>query len=585
MAVIDQTDTEGRIIFMEGWDGAGRSRHEGIRLWPGWRGWHSASYCDHSPTWQAIQDDSRSNHIYWGGHSPPGGFLDPYGTDGGRNQRAMALQSPNFLNFGQHQAGLIYRTGSGVDSDVHAGFPDIVDCESLGPSDEGRPVYLGFAFKFPSKEYPTAATPVGQLSGTQGFLKVWMGDSSMNGWDALISEIDPPGGHLKVLTTCTASNGCRIDPGEPNQYYNGGKNWFAACSYTPCRTCSQFQERRVCLEIRSGSSQNITLYRTDQLDNDPDSEPVGVAWQDTADYPITHDKWYWGVWEHCAEQTTAGGRSRFYIGSATVPTVQEQGDCRDTKDSTIISNLAFAFRGPDAGLSASGAPFGAGAVSYPTPDNPVPGYSMSGTWDNGAGKYEWEPNQQIWIDDIVLMYNKRPAETYCVVLTASVAAEGQGNWVPINTGSSKGAVLEDLSSLFRRVPQTGSWIMTDTDGDEFAVTKFATLPYDTADINIYGVQTHAFPTTDTPSDFGVCKTKIAVGGTYTQRMTQSVCDTSYLSTMGPTPASGVPISTMGISEINPFTYIVSKVFYDGYDGIDLQGDNINKLSASVKLRS
>jgi len=593
MAVIDENDVlGGRIIFMEGWDGAATNNLEDWRLWPGWRGWQSASYCNKSPTWQAVRGDAAANHIYQNGHSPPGGFTQGYSAAGGQKERAIALQSPNFMNRGvrgggtQNYSGLIYRTGSGLDSDPHAGFQDIVDCgRYASPAPVTGAVWLGFAFKFPSEEWPGAGV-VGQKSGSQGVLKIWMGDSQMNGWDAQgISHAD---GQRKIRPGCTASNGAFIDPGEPNRWYNGGRNWFTTCG--PDYDFSQFQERRVAIEISSGSVNNLRMYRSAQLGSDPNGEPVSTAWEDVGSYPITHDKWYWGVWEYLAETQTNGGRSKFYMFSNTVPSLTQQGDCRDTKQSTICSQVAFAFRGPNAGYSSSaGVPAWTSdcALGYPRPDqNNVlgGGFSMSGTWDNAGGKFEWEPNQQVWIDDIVMMFDKRPAESYCVILSASVTPYPQDDWQPVNTSSYNGAFIEGLGAD-RRVPQTGSWNATPTSGDEITVTKFGLLPYDLAKADIYGVTVHSFPTTDTPVSFGEAKTRISIGGGYTTRLSKKVSDTTYLETMGPwLTGQQVPISTMAVKDINPFTYIVSHVFYDGFEGMDLQGANINKLSASVKLR-
>ncbi len=525
MAVIDFNDTFGRIIFMEGWDGSCPYGDVQKGLWPNWRLWFSGSYDPDSPGAQGDLATPVRLQIEQDGHKQrdaEGGWEETswmYGME-----RKVVLRAPNGSGF-PNGCTLVYRTGSGVDTDIVNGFPDIVDCGGAS----GLPVYLGFAFRFPADDNG------GAITGSQsGRLKVWMGDSAKNGYsNSGVAKFGSTETDLPV-------------PGEPNRVNNGSTAWNGSTH--------RYQERRLAIEINSGSVDNILMYRSNN------GSDVDTTWATTGSYPIECNRWYWACWELKAESNGNGGYSKLYMFNSTVPVVEQTAlNCTDTENSTIISNIAFAFRGANNGLANANFP---------------------GTFVN-----ETFTNNEVFIDDIVLFYNKKPAETYCTILTASVGVET--NYNIINTSSIAGAVVEYLSNSaggvsfstqFYRVPNTASWMTTQAAINELKVTKFATFPYTSSAATIYGVQSHAFCASDNAT-FEICSQSLDFGSSTTSTKMSTI----------PKPDSVK--RTMNTSDANapqnPFIYVQSKIWPSGSGGIgDLfTTSNINTLTRSVILGS
>jgi len=276
---------------MEGFDGACHfgTCPNGDPHWTTWRMWHTKSYDAASPTAMAPLNIVRPAIYVPACHSPDN---DNWVGSSYENQaRSLALRTPQGEAPLDHSDTLLWRTGSGDPEDRKSGFQDIVT--------NGGAVFLHFAFMYPDQGEPT---------GSDGVIKVWMGDRNQNG------------------VASTGVGKYTDDPGEPSFNFNG-------------IGIPLYQENRLAITISSGSVNNIGMYRTSA-----GGGPVGAEWSELGSFEIKQGEWYYALWQLRPGAATVG-ESILRINDVSVCSTLVE-DTRDTQDSLEISNLGLAFRGP-----------------------------------------------------------------------------------------------------------------------------------------------------------------------------------------------------------------------------------------------
>ena len=514
MAQISGDGHPGKLIFMDGFDGANKQAGVPEGLWFIYRNWHSSSFDSDSPSAQSPIDDSNEPQVigFSTGHIPgnPAGGNWPADSWYFDKDACVRFRAPH--NGGaSNQPGLLWRTGSGNDGDISSGFPDIVQA--------GGTVFLGFAFNFRSQDI-TANT------GSDGCLKIWMGCADYNG-SGSGAGMAGKGGY-KYLG----------DPGVPTRSDYNGRNGAS----------HHFQEERVCLEIYSGSTNNIHMYKSALA---TDSNPVGTAWTAQGSTEIVADRWYWGVWE-IKPGNALDGRSAFYMGNSSIPTLLV--DSENTRDGNnfspsnsnrVLSSLGMALRGP--GNQGVGDTDFEG--SYESPDS---------------------NNNQVDIDDIVMFYNMKPAETFCVILSAS-AIDSAGSFISHNAPDLISSVSESSQLAMARLPITSSWAETTVPHDNLQV-QYADFPWTTSPVQIYGVGALSLCSSDN-SNFTGCTQSFASDAN------PGVYDTNIRESIIPQPGSG-PVA---IGHDNPFVFIREAIWPTSSVGTDWSVSDIDSLTGKTEL--